>query len=209
VKGIVSFLLVIAFLYAAVQLWSIENAAASDAALCRRDALALQKKNALELGVKLALRQAMRSATGSERETLARDAAAKIAALEAPLEEYCAARGAACDAWLGAASESEIARAIEKTRSERKPAKCTACFDLSAPALDSKNKPVALARALLDADAAAKTITVSRNGAASMPLASAALAKPGAACFGATIYFPENNAASVVMLSEGFEVETN
>jgi hypothetical protein len=204
---------VLAFLFPLLQLAALENNAAHAATAAREDALFLQKKSALELDVKNAFRQALWNARGAERETLATDAAAKLAALEPQLEEYCAARGAASDAWVGVASESEIAALLEETRAKRAPSKCAACFDFATPVLDSRGKPSFFAAALLDAPVdflrKTKTLRVSRNGAAAIPLAAPALAKSGAAGFGATLYFPERNAASVVMLSEGFEVEAN
>ncbi len=208
-KGVISFLIILAFLFPLLQLAVLEKNAAATAARHREDALFLQRKNALELDVKNALRQALWSASGAEREVLARDAALKLAVAEKQIEDYCAARGAKADAWLGVASESEIAAVLEKTRKQRAPAKCAACFDLAAPAVDSRGKPVVLALAMVDADALARKVRVSRNGAGFVSAAAPLLAKSGAAGFGATLYFPERNAASVIMLPEGFEVEAN
>ncbi len=208
-RGVISFLILLAFLFPLLQLAALENRAQRAADAASEDALFLQKKNALELDVKNALRQALWSAQGAEREALAGDAGLKLAALEPLVEEHCARRGAIADLWFGVASESEITAMLEKTRSQRAPAKCSNCFDLAAPALDSRGNPALLATALLDADALSKKIVVSRNGLASLPLAAPLFAKSGTAGFGATLYFPERNASSVVMLSEGFEVETN
>jgi hypothetical protein len=208
-RGVISFLIVLAFLLPILELAVLENKAAETAALHREDALFLQRKNALELDLKNALRQALQAARGSEREEMARDAAAKIAAAEAFLERYVAERGAKADLWVGVASESEIAALLEKTRAARSPAKCAACFDLATPALDSRGKPAPLALAFLDADAAGRGVRVSRNGLSFVPAAAPLFAKGGAAGIGATLYFPERNAASVVMLPEGFGVEKN
>ncbi|MFH0974105.1 MAG: hypothetical protein V1817_04950 [Candidatus Micrarchaeota archaeon] len=208
-RGVISFLILLAFLFPLLQLAALENRAQRAAAAAGEDALFLQKKNALELDVKNALRQALWSARGAEREALARDATLKLAALEPMVEEYCARRGATADLWFGVASESEITAMLEKTRSQRAPVKCSECFDFAAPALDSRGNPALLTAALLDADALSKKIRISRNGLASLPLAAPFFAKSGTAGFGATLYFPERNASSVIMLSEGFEVETS
>ena len=208
-KGVISFLLVLAFLFPLMQLAALEKNSAQTAGAAREDALFLQKKNALELDVKNALRQALWSAKGIESEATARDAAARLAALEPSLEAYCVKQGAACDVWLGIASESDVATVLDETRTQRAPAKCVSCYDLFTPAIDSRGNPTLLAAALIDYDALTRTVTISRNGLAFVPAAAPLFARGGETGFGATIYFPERNAASVVMLPEGFRVETD
>ncbi len=208
-RGVISFLFVLAFLLPLMQLAALEKNSARSAGAAREDALFIQRKNSLELDVKNALRQALWSAAGTEREATAADAAMRLAALEPSLEKYCAEQGAACDVWLGIASESDAAAVLEETRARQTPTKCASCFDLATPALDSRGNPVLLAAALIDYDALTRAVTVSRNGLAFVPTAAPLFARGGEAGFGATIYFPERNAASIVMLPEGFRVEAS
>ena len=58
-RGVISFILVLAFLLPLMQLAALENRSAQTAAAAREDALFIQKKNAVELDVKNALRQAL------------------------------------------------------------------------------------------------------------------------------------------------------
>ncbi len=203
-RGLITFLLVI-LLFAAILSFNAFQATASKAvSFAEEKTLFLEKKQFEERALKNAFKQAFRNAAGSERDEVVKNAAEKLAALESFAEKSFFEENASANVWFGVISPEEIQLLNKRMLSERKAVKCVNCFDLNAMALDRDKKPVLASIAFLEFEFEKNALSVSKNGLMRVPELAYLQLVPGTFGFGASIYYPNQNASTIVLLPEGF-----
>lgn len=202
-RGLISFILVFLLALPLLQLAHLQATASEATSFYKNKVLFLEKKRAVELDVKNCFRQVFWSAKGMERREVVEDVVTKLVALESFVEKHYQEKEVEIDLWFGALDERETASLKKRMLSRKKPIKCSRCLDLNAKTIDLERNIVPKAMAFLDADTVSKKISVSRNGFAFVPEAAAEwfLGRIG---FGASIYFPRENASAIIFLPEGF-----
>lgn len=197
VRGLVSIMLVLLFVFPLMEVVELEKAAAEKTRFFEAKTLVLEKRYYVEMDLKHAARQALENAGGSTRKETVLNAARNLALLEEFFEDKYAAQGIFADFWLGAPDEEEVARLTRGMLQETRAKKCGECWDLQAQALDWDNETVPLAIAFLDAEGG--RAWVSRNGLAFVQGFDAREAG-----FGASLFFPAHGVSAVVLIPEGF-----
>jgi hypothetical protein len=167
--------------------------------------LFLEKKQFEERALKNAFKQVFWSATGAERDSVVQDAAKKLVILEDFAEKHFLEENASVSVWFGVVSPEEISLLKKRMLLEKKALKCANCFDLNAIALDRDNKPALASMAFLEFKPEKNSLGVSKNGLARIPALAYLQLLPGAFGFGASFYYPDQNASSIALLPEGFE----
>lgn len=204
-RGLITFLPAIILFSTILAFNTFQATAAKAVSYAEEKTLFLEKKQFEERALKNAFKQAFWNAAGSERDEVVKNAAEKLAALESFAEKSFYEENASVNVWFGVVSSEEIPQLDKKMLSERKALKCANCFDLNAIALDYDKKPVLASTAFLEFEFEKNALSISKNGLMRIPELAYLQLIPGTFGFGASIYYPNQNASSVILLPEGFE----
>ncbi len=197
-KGAASFLLVLAFSLLFMAVLRFQARLFQPELQTRPLLLQEERMHALELEFKGAVRSALGASPGSEREEKAKDAASKLAQLEATLEKRWAEEGFSADVWAGVVSEADLRQLPSQLAASR--LKCSSCRDWSAWTLDSRGKPAFFVQGFLDL--VNGSVRVSRTGSSFLPELYAESFSPKQFVLGVSIY--REGSSAVFLVPEGF-----
>ncbi|HLC38252.1 MAG TPA: hypothetical protein VJI71_02255 [Candidatus Norongarragalinales archaeon] len=158
--------------------------------------LVLEKKHYLEMELKEAAAQVLRLSKGTGEKEVSENTARNLAKLEVFWEGKLSNGNIQADFWFGSVEVGEMEQILDETLSEKRPVVCGHCFDFSASTLDWDKKIVPKAiEVLFDRKVSAKGFSHTPSGVEWVG---------ENVVLGATVFFPSENFAFVVLMEEGF-----
>jgi len=203
-RGLITFLLAAILFTAILSFNAFQTKTMKTVSFVKEKTIFLERKQFEERAFKNAFKQVFWNAGGSERDEVVKNAAEKLARLEKFVEKNFLEENTSINVWAGVVTREEVALLKKRMVLEKKALKCANCFDLNAIVLDENKKPVFASTAFMEFNFEENTLSVSKNGLFRVPELSYLQLLPGTFGFGASVYYPSQNASSIILLPEGF-----
>ena len=158
--------------------------------------VSLERKHYADAELKKVFSQVFSMSKGSDELQSSRAIAENLALFEVKAKERFAREGVSVELWFGEFDSSEERGILEKTLSQKKPARCAHCYSLAAHTLDWDGRPVRKSMELIF------DRQISKSGMAHT-LSSAEWVGKNIA-LGATFYSQGDGMAWVSVIREGF-----
>lgn len=196
-KGVISFLLVIAAIVPLASFAAMQEKAALSAGQSELQALALEKRHYAEMELRESFIQVLQSSQGTSREEKVVDVANKLSKWEAFVEKEFGDRGMLLDVWCGATTPSEISRLKKQILEKQTLFRPSLSHNLNEFVLGWQGQALPVSAAFLDSTI--EGVKVSRNGLSFAPdLATAYSIVDGETSFGASLYLPGEKIAAII-----------